>query len=335
MTYGLLPETQKTVYSQILFLLTRFGEEPVLVFFVLSGFLVGGRAIRGMLSNDIDARSYFIDRFVRILLPLIASSILVIIIDIITNVPIPFKNIIGSIFSLQGIIMKPIHNAPLWSLSYEVWFYILIGCIMVISRNNKKYVPLSFLILTICIYVFAQLNTMYLLILFIGAFSFLLPRQHIKFKKTKIIICICLLAFSFILLQSTSTSKSIVISNLYFVNREFASILLAFVTSLLVNYLIVSPPKTKIGNRIEKFSSKLSGFSYTLYLTHYPLMSLLAFWGFPKSKQLDITSIIYYILAVLISLVVAYLIYLISEKQTSSVKHLIKKKLKITASSSQ
>lgn len=326
--YGLLPETQKNIFTQIFYLLTRFGEEPVLVFFVLSGFLVGGRAIQRVLNNEIDPKSYFIDRFVRILLPLIASSLLVIIIDLITNTPIPFKDIIGSIFSLQGIITSSSHNAPLWSLSYEVWFYILIGCIMVISRNKGKNSLLAFFIFAICIYVFMQLKTMYLLILFLGTFSFLLPRQQVNFRQMKILIFICLLGFSFLLLQTTSASRSIVISQLGFVNREMASIILAFTTSLLVNYLIVSPPKTKTGIKIETISSKLSDFSYTLYLTHFPLMSLLFYCGFPKSAQIGITSIVYYVLTILISLLVAYLIYLISEKQTSKVKHLIKERLK-------
>jgi len=199
---------------------------------------------------------------------------------------------------------------------------------MVISRDKGKISLFAFFIFAICLYVFAQLNTMYLLILFLGAFSFLLPRHHINFRQIRIFILICLLGFSFLLLQATSASKSISISHLGFLNREIASIFLAFITSLLVNYLIVSPPKTKTGVKIDRMSSKLSDFSYTLYLTHYPLMSLLSYWGLPKSTQIEITSLFYYLMAVLISLVVAYLIYLISEKQTSKVKHLIKEKLK-------
>lgn len=197
---------------------------------------------------------------------------------------------------------------------------------MVISRNKGKNSLLAFFIFTICIYVFLQLKTMYLLILFLGAFSFLLPQQQVHFRQIKIFILICLLGFSFLLLQATSASNSIVISQLGFVNHEMASIILTFTTSLLVNYLIVSPPKTKTGIKIETISSKLSDFSYTLYLTHFPLMRLLSYWGFPKSTQLEITSMFLYVLAVLISLLVAYLIYLISEKQTSTVKYWIKER---------
>ena len=89
--YGLLPDNQKNIYTQILYFLTRLGGEPVLVFFVISGFLVGGTSIKKILDNNVNTQSYFIDRSVRILLPLLASSVMVIIINLITKVQIPFK----------------------------------------------------------------------------------------------------------------------------------------------------------------------------------------------------------------------------------------------------
>ena len=82
-------------------------------------------------------------------------------------------------------------------------------------------------------------------------------------------------------------------------------------------------------SQLEKFSSRLSAFSYTLYLTHYPLISLLDNWGFTKNTKIELLSISYYLLAVLISLIIAYLIYLISEKQTNLVKNLIKERFGI------
>jgi len=328
--YGLLPDNQKNIYTQILYFLTRLGEEPVLVFFVMSGFLVGGTSIKKILNNNVNTQSYFIDRSVRILLPLLASSVMVIIINLITKIQIPFKEIIGSIFSLQGIITNVSHNQPLWSLTYEVWFYILIGCIMVISKSKGKGLLFPLFILAICIFIFMKLNPLYLLILLIGTIAFLLPRENIRFIRIKILALAILLGFSFILLQSTSESKSLTITFFSFIDREIATILLALIASLLINYLVVARPKTKIGIKIEKFSSRLSAFSYTLYLTHYPLISLLDNWGFTKNTKIELLSISYYLLAVLISLIVAYLIYLISEKQTNLVKNLIKERFGIS-----
>jgi len=179
--YGLLPDTQKNIFTQIFFFITRLGEEPVIVFFVLSGFLVGGKAIQRIVDNKAEPTPYFTDRFVRIILPLLASSLLVIAVDLITDAQIPFKDIAGSILSLQGIITSSAHNSPLWSLSYEMWFYILIGSLMLISVSKGKKLIFSYIIFTLSIYVFLKLQTLYLLILLMGTVSFLIASPKIKF----------------------------------------------------------------------------------------------------------------------------------------------------------
>ena len=43
--YGLLPAEQQNIFSQIFYFATRLGHEAVLIFFVLSGLLVGGKAL--------------------------------------------------------------------------------------------------------------------------------------------------------------------------------------------------------------------------------------------------------------------------------------------------
>ncbi len=325
--YGILPEEQKSIVIKTFYLLTRFGEEPVLVFFVLSGFLVGGSSIQRILDNKVDVKNYFIDRFVRIILPLIASSVLVIIIDFIMNEPVPYKDIIGSIFSFQGIITSYKFNDPLWSLSYEVWFYILLGCLMMITKHREKKPIFPFLLFSISIYAFMCLRTRYLLILFLGTMAFFLPRKQVNHRNIMIVFLLACLGLSFLLLQATSASRSIGLAQAGFIDREIAITILSSVASLLVSYLVLSVPKTRAGIKIEQFSSRLSAFSFTLYLTHFPLMKFLSFCGFPKSPRIEIESIMLYLVAVLISFIVAYLFYLISEKQTSRVKGFIKKRL--------
>ena len=326
--YGLLSNDDKNIFTQIFFFISRLGNEPVLVFFVLSGFLVGGRAMQRILNNEIVIKSYFIDRFIRIMLPLLAALLFMVVIDLIMGEAIPFKDILGSLFSLQGVLTGSGGNAPLWSLAYEVWFYVLIGCFMIICRSkNSKNVMFAFFIFSVCVYVFSTLDTMYLLILLIGTFAFLLPRENIKHIKSKIFILLILLACAFVLAQFTSETRSLNLSAFGFLNRKATSVFLAFIAALLVHHLIVSKPQEKTWVKVESISAKFPDFSYTLYLTHYPLMHLLSYFGFPKSERINITSISYYLVEILISLVVAYLIYLVSEKQTSTVKKYIKRKL--------
>jgi peptidoglycan/LPS O-acetylase OafA/YrhL len=326
--YRLLPESQHNIFTQIFYLLTRFGEQPVIVFFVLSGFLVGGRAIENILNKDVNIKSYCINRFVRIFLPLIASSILVIIIDLVMSAPIPFGDILGSLFSFQVIFTSCSYNPPLWSLAYEVWFYIMMGCIMTISIRKKDGTNsiYAFLIFVICIYFFLILKPIYLLIWLMGALAYLLPRENISYKKIKILSLIILLSISFGLSQSVSDSRSIKITLFSFLNDTNISIFLALITCLLVHYIITAVPKKKIEQQVEEIGSKLASFSYSLYLTHYPLMRLLSYYGFPKSEQINVKSISLYFLELTIGLITAYLIYLISENHTYTIKKIIKAK---------
>jgi peptidoglycan/LPS O-acetylase OafA/YrhL len=327
--YGLLSNDDKNIFTQIFYFIGRLGNESVVVFFVLSGFLVGGKALQRILNNEkIDVKSFFIDRFTRIMLPLLAALFFMVVITIIVGDPIPFKDILGSLFSLQGIFTGSGGNASLWSLAYEVWFYIFIGCLMVICRGkNTKNILIAFFVLTICISIFTKLETRYLLILFMGTFAFLLPRENIKYLKSKIFLLLILLGCSFVLSQLTSETRSLNLSTFSFLEQKQISVFLAFIAVLLVHHLIVAKPQKRIWANIESLSSKFSDFSYTLYLTHYPLMFLLAYFGFPKSKQINTISILYYIVEILISIVVAYLIYLVSEKQTLTLKKYIKRQL--------
>lgn len=126
--YGLLPTSDKTIITSVFFFFTRIAHEAVLLFFVLSGFLVGGKVIKRLRADSFDLKSYTIDRTVRIMLPLLSALILIVISNTITGQNYSIIDYLGNIFSLQGILV-PWVSGPLWSLAYEVWFYILMGAV--------------------------------------------------------------------------------------------------------------------------------------------------------------------------------------------------------------
>ncbi|MDR1543301.1 MAG: hypothetical protein LBS50_02615 [Prevotellaceae bacterium] len=95
----------------------------------------------------------------------------------------------------------------------------------------------------------------------------------------------------------------------------------------MLQQLLLFSPKRKIAVKIDKLGTHLAKFSYTLYLTHYPLGGLFHYLGFPKSEQINALSIGLYLLQMLICLVVAYILYLGFEKHTAVVKKYIKAKI--------
>jgi peptidoglycan/LPS O-acetylase OafA/YrhL len=122
-------------------ILLKFGQEAVILFFLLSGFVI---QYSFSLSKDKSFGLYFTKRFLRIYIPLIAVFILnyLLFISKYSNIPVSSWNLVGNLLMLQDVF-KPnvicgcfLGNLPLWSLSYEWWFYILF---YVVTMKVRKY----------------------------------------------------------------------------------------------------------------------------------------------------------------------------------------------------
>ncbi|MCU7547506.1 acyltransferase [Chitinophagaceae bacterium LB-8] len=113
--------------------LFSFGQEAVILFFMLSGFVI---QYAYSYSKDKSFRTFFLKRLLRIYFPLIIVFIAHYVLSSISLNgfrPINWWTFWGNIFMLQDIsFLKPnvicepfLGNSPLWSLSYEWWFYML------------------------------------------------------------------------------------------------------------------------------------------------------------------------------------------------------------------
>ena len=134
----------------------RFGQEGVLIFFLLSGFVIcysyGGGPAGGH-----DFGAYLMKRGRRIYPIFILSLFLAYAIQCLAAgqfVPVGMTSLFGNLFMLQdhpekpGVFLLPFaDNMPLWSLSYEWWFYMMFFPI-------NRWVPQSkqkFLVLALCL----------------------------------------------------------------------------------------------------------------------------------------------------------------------------------------
>ncbi len=145
-------------------LILKFGQEAVILFFLLSGFV-----IQYSFTHAKDKRfpTYFMKRFTRIYIPLIFVFVLSYILLSLQEgiwVDPHWKNLLLNFLMLQDIpSLKPaviaepyMNNAPLWSLSYEWWFYMLFFAIYKIFGDQKKkhYWVYALSILASAVYVF-------------------------------------------------------------------------------------------------------------------------------------------------------------------------------------
>lgn len=325
--YHSLPASQQNILTFAFFFLTRLGQEPVMIFFMLSGYLVGGKAIERILTGGSDVATYALDRSVRILLPLAASMIWVMVVYLIIGEKLPYADMLGAIFSLQGVVTNSGFNVPLWSLSYEVWFYILMGAIMVICKRGKRKSTIGALLsVAIFLLVFTKLSLFYLLVWLMGAFTYLLPKPQKRPSGFWVVVLSVLLILAIGLAQITTDTHAIKSGIAAFLSHDVAEVLFAIIACLFIDALVNYNPQTKFSKALDDTGTKLAAFSYTLYLTHIPLLRLLFKIGWTKNPVLNFYSVSMYIAALVLALVCALLIYQLTEKHTDSVKKTFKAK---------
>jgi len=119
-----------------------FGQEAVMLFFILSGFVI---QYSYSISPDKSFKTFFFKRLNRIFIPLVIVLALNVFIFYIENkeIIIDTWQLAGNLLMLQDyprvprIIVTPfLENNPLWSLSYEWWFYMVFFLIFSFSNKN-------------------------------------------------------------------------------------------------------------------------------------------------------------------------------------------------------
>ena len=101
------------------------GHLSVLVFFLLSGYVIGLSTARPLVTSP-DRRLYLRKRVVR-LYPLYLISLgLTIVVSALRQMELPAATLGGGLLFLQGLVVGvPDANQPVWSLSYEMLYYLL------------------------------------------------------------------------------------------------------------------------------------------------------------------------------------------------------------------
>lgn len=262
--YSNLPLEEHNSIIFAFYFITRLGFEAVLVFFVLSGFLVGGKAIKRICDGSFKAKDYAIDRFARIMLPLVASLLFYLPICLYFDIPINIADWVGSLCSVQGILTKSAF-ATLWSLSYEVWFYILIFSIGLIWINNGKHnkILLGLALLLIGMLVFVKLKGSYLYVWLFAAIVFAkLKCEDTRRHRITAAFMLFISAVIIVLLQISSGSRyfqAAVASNVNLF-RDILIVLFGLSFSVFVRIIIEIVPHRKWVININKIGTKLAAF---------------------------------------------------------------------------
>ena len=305
------------------FALSRLGYEAVIVFFVLSGFLVGGKAIERVMKGIFDLQAFAIDRCTRIYVPLVPALLFGWMAAIICGNRPKISDLAWNLLGCQGWAAPPFAgNAPLWSLSYEIWFYVLAGAVAGLYTLAATAKPWVFLIMTCALGVFVKLSAVLLFCWSLGAMAYALIETINVRRMWLWWVAAIIVPTGLLLCQLATDSVSLKKTDLqaWMPSQEIASLVLALGVSILVVCITQLRPRTSLTRKLDQLGTRLAAFSYTLYLTHYPVMLLWTHYHPVRLNTISATSLVFFTIQVVLCVLVALLMYQLFEARTTRMR---------------
>jgi peptidoglycan/LPS O-acetylase OafA/YrhL len=324
--YAHVDEGSKNALTWVFFLITHLGLEAVLLFFVLSGFLVGGKVLERTINGSFDLKAYAFDRISRIYLPLIPALVFTAILDCwICGQPFSTLSFVGNLLGLQGVwsvIPAFAGNNPLWTLAYEFWFYLLAGLLAVICVGGGR-AKLAALIGTMVVFaVFTRLHASLLFCWCLGAFSY-------RLVGAKSLTLLSFLAGGMLTVFGAGLSEYISAHQFSFgsflSSGYVASLIFSLGLALVLPYLVVRKPLSPKVVFFEKSGSRLATFSYTLYLTHDPVVTVWGKFRPEKFTNLGADTFFWFGAECASCVFVAWLLYLPFESKTPNARNWLRR----------
>lgn len=318
-SWGDLDADSRTPVVMVFFALARLGTEAVVVFFVLSGLLVGGPGFSRILAGRFQLRDYVIDRLVRLMLPMVPAVALTLLVSIVLqDYAGSILQILGNILFLQGLLVDALNNnSPMWTLAYEFWFYFLLAALFLLTRRAIS----GFVAICVFLLVFRHFHPVFLFSWLIGAAVFFLTARQIG--GLTVILAAGLLAF-FVAGGQLASVDPVRFGWFHELQPVFC---MSVVVALILRYLSDCKPGRLLAP-IERLLGQCGKFSYTLYLTHFPLLAMLReLLGVERSCAVDAKTIGIYLGLIAICFAFAVVLYLLFERHTQAVKVWLKSSL--------
>ena len=264
------------------------GHAAVVIFFVLSGYLVGGSVLKSISSGSWSGRTYLIKRLVRLWVVLIPAVIIGLCIDNIGYYLLArpdhlyscppgqdyalvwyftgaqgITTALGNIFFLQNLLVPSAGtNVALWSLALEFWYYLLFPMIVLGARSDTPMIErLCCGLGVICIPLLIGIHGSFLFLIWVfGAVVSILPRR----------IPNHLAPWAALIAAGALACLVVMAKKLAF--NYLASEMLIGLSSALLVYLVKCHDTVGVRSIYSGASHFFSKISYTLYLTHLPLV---------------------------------------------------------------
>ena len=331
---GLRTLENPTLWYQGLAFLTGFAHQGVIVFFVISGWLVGG-SLLNKLGQPEALKLYAIDRITRLWTVLIPTFILIIAFGIISGEIDPrvadfsasnefsVLSFLGNLLGLQTVALPRFGgNYPLWSLSNESWYYVMFPLLMLsmTASGTLRRVLCALLLVGVAVLLPTPM-VLYFSIWLMGA---VFSRVHIHIGAAAQLLLLALLAAFSVYFRLHGSNDDLV-------NDALAQDLLLSLLILLLLSSCIRPIQrgaTHIAV-LEKTALFFSNFSFTLYVVHVPVLGMLGYLGMVLfgTRHVGATSMAHlgiYLAMLSFLLVFGYGFYRLFEARTYAVRRVMK-----------
>ncbi len=337
---GLRGMQDPTLWYQALAFFTGFSHHAVVVFFLLSGWLVGG-SLLNKLHEPRAMTSYVVDRVTRLWIVLFPTFGLSLLIGAYTSAVDPgtvsyaidneysVASFLGNLFGLQGIaVLRFGGNFPLCSLSNGTWYYVLFLLLVVLFIGKSKFFRCASI--AGCLLIAMSLAGPIMLYFLIWLLGIGFSRIEITASARQRLALLCVAVVVAVYFRLTESDDAL--DEESFVQHLVFSLPIL----LLLSSLQFRADPRSIQMRIaKKIGTALAGFSFTLYVIHVPFLILLRN-VYPPLREArlsphDVADLGTYFIMLTGILVLSYLFHLPFEAQTHRVRSFIKRKIIGTA----
>ena len=322
---------------------TGFAHQAVMVFFLISGWLVGG-SLLNKLGQPRALRAYAIDRATRLWTVLLPTLFIMLGIGLVTGAvtfdPAGFGPgagdfsagaFIGNLLGVQTILVDEFGgNYPLWSLANETWYYIQFPLLLLIFTGRgllQQAACAALLALTVAFVPYVM--TLYFGIWLLGA-AFSRIRVETTFGSRMLLLAVAV---------GVSVYYRLTGANDDILPESFGQDLICTLPLVILLGAMYQPinRESLFLRRLGVFGKWLSEFSFTLYVLHVPVIDLMQHIGQTRFGRTQLApdsaadfGIYFGMLAILMAS--SYLSYLVFERNTYRVRRFAKKWLLPTAS---
>jgi peptidoglycan/LPS O-acetylase OafA/YrhL len=307
-------------FSNNLFFGEELGHKLVMIFFVLSGYLIAFTVNK----KNKGSKRYLVDRFSRLYSVVLPALIFTYLLDFIgkhfnpalySTQVVPdhqiFRFILNAAYLQQiwSLCTKPSSNGPFWSISYEFWYYMLFW-VFCYFNGAKRYIGLA----CMCLFVGVKILLLFPVWIF-GVLAYNYSNRLVISVKAAILLFvstfIIIFVLSFVWDFSLFTNKFIFgHPPLFFSSQFFFDWIYGTLIALNLFSLTFISSKISIPPLFNNSIKYLSSITFSLYLFHFPMLVFIAgVVPYNKSSYLQIIPI-------LIGIVfIVSLLAIITEKQ--------------------